>query len=187
MAATIANVYAAMPKASGAVLRAPLGTAGPTSATDALDNAFVDCGFVGEEGFTESNTRETEKKKAFGGSTVKVLQTDYTATVKFAFLESTNADVLKAVFGDDNVTVDAQTEAITVEKNKKALPHNAWVIDTVDDAVGSIRTFIPNGQITAVEDIIKVHTDTIMYTITMECFEDASGTNIYEYINKSAG
>ncbi|WP_282778312.1 MULTISPECIES: hypothetical protein [unclassified Nocardia] len=186
MASTVNNVYAAMPKATGAVLRAPLATAGPTSATDALDAAFVDCGYIGEEGFTESNTRETEKKKAFGGSTVKVLQTDYTATLKFAFLESTNADVLKAVFGDDNVTVDGTTGAITVEKNKKALPHNSWVIDTVDDAVGSIRTYIPDGQITAVEDIVKVHTDAIMYTVTMECFEDASGNNIYEFINKTA-
>ncbi|MFG1790365.1 hypothetical protein [Nocardia sp. NPDC049149] len=186
MASTVNNVYAAMPKSSGAVFRAPMGTAGPATAIDALNAAFIDCGYIGEDGFTESNTRETEKKKAFGGSTVKVLQTDYTATLKFAFLESTSADVLKAVFGDNNVTVDAAKGDITVKKNKKALPHNAWVIDTIDDAVGAIRTFIPNGQITAVEDIVKVHSDVIMYTVTMECFEDANGNNIYEYIHKNA-
>lgn len=175
-----------MPKASGAVLRAPLGTPGPSGATDLPNSAFVDCGYVGEGGFTESNTRENEKKKSFGGSTVKVLQKNYTATVKFAFLESTNADVLKAVFGDTNVVPDAKTGDLTVKKNKKVLPHNAWIIDTVDESVGAIRTFIPNGQITAVDDIIKVHSDVIQYTVTMECFEDSSGNNIYEYIHKNS-
>lgn len=184
MASSVANVYAAMPKATGALRRAPLGTPGPTNATDALNIAFIDLGYIGEDGFTESNSRDTDKKKAFGGATVKILQTDYTATIQFAFLESTNADVLKAVFGDANVTVVG--DDITVKKNKQVLPHVAWVLDTLDDAVGSIRTYIPDGQITSVDDIQKVHTDTIAYTVTIECFEDSTGNNIYEYIAKNA-
>lgn len=184
MASSTANVFAAMPASTGALRYAPVGSTLPTTATAALDPAFVDLGYIGEEGFTQAEARDTEKKKAFGGSTVKVLQTDYTATVQFAFLESTNADVLKAIYGPENVT-EVGGE-IVVKKNKKQSPHAAWVIDVIDGE-GSIRTVIPDGQITEVDDITKVHTDTIMYTVTVECFEDANGDNILEYINPGLG
>ena len=185
MANTIGNVFAAMPRVTGALLRGPLGTTLPTSArTDiATITALEDMGFIGEEGFTQSESRDTDKKKAFGGAVVKVLQTDYSATIKFAFLESINAEVLRAIYGEDNVSVGTPGDPneIVVKKNKTQSPHAAWVID-VYDGLALIRTVVPDGQITSVEDIVKVHTDTIMYTVTMECFEDVNGDNILEYI-----
>lgn len=184
MASTTANVFAAMPASTGALRYAPLGSTLPETATEALDVAFVDLGYIGEDGFTQAEARDTEKKKAFGGSTVKVLQTDYTATVQFAFLESTNADVLKAIYGEENVTVVG--DEVQVKKNKKQSPRASWVIDVIDGE-GSIRTVVPIGQITEVDDITKVHTDTIMYTVTVECFEDENGDNILEYINPGLG
>lgn len=174
MASTVANVYAAAPDVAGALRRAPLGTDGPESAVDTLDPAFVDLGYIGEDGFTESNTRDTTKKKAFGGATVKILQTDYASTVTFTFLESLNADVLRAVFGEDNVTVTPATAStgtqVTVDKNKKTLPHASWVIDTIDGDA-RYRSYIPDGQITSIGDITVVHTDTIAYQVTIEAFE----------------
>jgi hypothetical protein len=183
MANTIGNVFAAMPKATGALLRAPLGSDLPESARAVIPVEFKDLGFIGEEGFTQSEARDTDKKKAFGGTVVKVLQTDYSVTLQFAFLESINADVLKAIYGEANVTVgtDDDDEEIVVRKNKSQSPHAAWVIDVFDgDAL--IRTTIADGQITEVDDIVKVHTDTIMYTVTLECFEDGNGDNLLEYI-----
>lgn len=174
MASTVANVFAAMPDVAGALRYAPLGTAEPVSATDALDVSFVDLGYIGEEGFTESNTRDTTKKKAFGGATVKILQTDYASTITFTFLESLNADVLKAVFGPDNVTVTPATTTagtqVIVDKNKATLPHASWVIDTIDGAA-RYRSYVPDGQITSIGDITVVHTDTIAYQVTIEAFE----------------
>ena len=185
MANTIANVFAAMPKATGALLRGVLGSPLPTSARQDITaiTTLIDLGFIGEEGFTQSESRDTDKKKAFGGSVVKVLQTDYSATIQFAFLESINANVLKAIYGEENVSIGTALDAdeIVVRKNKKQSPHASWVID-VFDGNALIRTVIGDGQITNVEDIVKVHTDTIMYTVTMECFEDTNGDNIVEYI-----
>jgi hypothetical protein len=186
MASTASNVYAAMPSVTGALRRAPLGTAAPTDATTVLPVAWVDLGYIGEDGFTESNQRDTTKKKAFGGSVVKILQTDYSSSVKFKFLESTNAEVLKAIFGEDNVTVTAATPTsgtlVTVKKNKKVLPHSSWCIDTVDgDAVR--RNYIPDGQIVSVGDVKVVHTDVIEYDVEVEAFENAQGDNIIEFID----
>ena len=58
------------PKTGGAVVRAPLGTALPTSATAALDEAFVSMGYISEDGVTNENTRESEEIKDWGGNTV---------------------------------------------------------------------------------------------------------------------
>jgi hypothetical protein len=189
MASSVDNVYAAMPKATGALRWAPLGTTLPTDAITALDGAFVDLGYIGEDGFTESNSRDVTKKKAFGGSTVKILQTDYTATVSFTFLESINANVLKAVFGEDNVTVTPAAGAagnqVKVSKNKATLPHKCWVIDTIDGDM-SYRSVIADGQVMTIGDITVTHTDTIMYTVTIEAFEVNGTDNIVTYTDDGA-
>lgn len=181
MASSVANVYAAMPRATGTLLRAPLGTPGPANAIAELSSAWVDLGYIGEDGYTMSESRDTDKKKAFGGNVVKILQTDYSLTIQFSFLESINADVLRAVYGDDNVTV--RGPSIRVRHNKAPLPHASWVIDTLDSAVGLRRIWIPDGQITTVDDVQIVHTETIAYKVTVECFEDADGTPLYEWVH----
>ncbi|CKH13872.1 hypothetical protein PXH78_26960 [Mycolicibacterium smegmatis] len=186
MASDNKNVYAAEPLATGSCLVAPLGTEGPTSATEELDPAFVDLGHVGEDGFTETAERSVDKKKNFGGKTVKILQTDYTHTFSFTLLESLNADVLKAIYGEDNVTVTAANAMhgvqIEVKKNSRKLPHMSWVIDTTDSELNAFyRNYIPDGQIISVGDVTIVHTDTIMYEVELEAFEDASGNHVYTY------
>lgn len=183
MASENANVFAAMPKATGALLRAPLGTALPTTAWATPNVAFVDQGYIGEDGFTQSEKRDTSKKKAFGGTVVKILQTDYSVTLQFTFLESANAEVLKSIYGEDNVTVDADDQ-ITVKKNKNVPPHASWIIDVFDgDRLN--RTVVPDGQITEIGDIQKVHSDTIAYKVTVECFEDDNGDNLLEYFTET--
>jgi hypothetical protein len=181
-----ANVYAAEPLATGSALVAPLGTPGPTSASSALNVAFVDLGHVGEDGFTETTDRSVDKKKNFGGKTVKILQTDYTHTFSFVLLESLNADVLKAIYGEDNVVITAANgvhgKQIAIKKNAKKLPHMSWVIDTTDSELDAFyRNYIPDGQITSVGDVTIVHTDTIQYEVTLEAFADASGNHVYTY------
>jgi hypothetical protein len=184
MASTVANVLTAEPAVSGALRRAPLGTPCPTDALAVPNVAFKDLGYVGEEGFIESNKRTTTKKKAFGGSIVKVLQTDYSATIKVTLMESINADVLKAVFGDENVTVIAANSEhgtqIKVDKNRAPLPHACWLIDTIDGDA-TMRDVIQDGQPTDVGDIKIVNTDTIMYELTIECFEVEGSQNILTY------
>jgi hypothetical protein len=186
MASDVKNVYAAEPLATGSCLVAPLGTPGPTSATDPLDAAFVDLGHIGEDGFTETQERSVDKKKNFGGATVKILQTDYVHTFKFVLLESLNADVLKAVYGEANVTITAANGThgtqVEVHKNPRKLPKLTWVIDTTDSELDAFyRNFIPVGQIITVSDVVIVHTDTIEYEVELEAFADDTGNHVYTY------
>src|SRR5262245_50302702 len=187
------NVYAAEPMATGTVFAAPLGTSAPTkteftSGDFTLDAAFLDLGHIGEDGYTENLERNIEKKRNFGGKVVKVLQTEFTATYEFVLLETLSANVLKAVYGDNNVTVTAATTTsgaiIEVKKNSRKLPHLMWVIDTTDTELeANYRNFIPDAQITNLGEVKIVHTDTIEYTVTLEAFDDATGNNIYTWIN----
>lgn len=178
MAQTASNVFNAMPLVTGPALWAPLTTASPTNETTALNVAYKALGYVGEDGITESNGRDTNKIKAFGGDTVKIVQTDHTLTYKLTLLESLNAEVLKAVYGEANVTVTAATastgEKIQVNKNSSTLPHKSWVFDVIDGAA-KVRLYIPDGQITSTGDVTLVHTGVVSYDIEIECFADAQG------------
>ena len=186
MAEEVGNVYAAEPSAAGAVFVAPLGTPLPTSVDAPLDPAFAGLGYVGEDGITENAERSTEEKKDMGGRTVKVLQTDYSHTFTFVLLESLNADVLKAIYGPDNVTVIPANALhgtqIKVRKTSKKLPHQAWVFDTIDSELGArYRNCIADGQIVSVGEIKLAANDTIEYEVELKVFEDANGDYVTTY------
>lgn len=187
MANTAANVLAGKPLATGGVLVAPLGSTLPTDAETALDAAFKSAGYIGEEGLTETTERSTEKVKAWGGDTVKVLQTDFSATYAFTFLESLNSDVLKTVYGDDNVVTTAATSSSgtlhAVKINSDTLPHKTFVFE-VKDGDARIRIAVPDGQITEVGEVTYSDGEVIGYQVTVEAFRDPTlGANAIKYLD----
>ena len=181
---SVANVAVGKPKATGGAFRAPLGTALPVDSTTALNAAFKGLGYVGEEGVEFNPARSTDKKKAWGGDIVKVLQTEYSETWTFTLIEYRNAEVQKAVFGDDNVTV---TTATATTGTKLAIKHNGDVLRNEEyvfemfEADGTTRVVLPNAQITEVGAVSYVDAEVIAYPVTVEAFEDAAGNNSYEY------
>ncbi len=179
------NIWAATIPADGAaVYAAPLGTTLPTNATAALNNAFVDLGWVSEDGVTNTISRETTKHKAWGGETVKVTQDNYTETVQLTLLES-SAEVLGVVYGSDNVTESGST--ITVEHSRLMLEHQSFVIDFIDgDRAG--RIVIRDGQVTELGDVMYVHKDLTRYEITIDVFKPENADNaVVTYFDYSAG
>ena len=180
----VLNVYAAEPLATGGLYVSPLGTPKPSSITTALDDPWIGLGHVGEDGVTETQDRTIDKKKNWGGATVKILQTDYVHTFKFVLLESLNAEVLKVVYGENNVTITAATSGhgnqIEVTKNPRKLPKLTWCVDSTDSELDAFyRNYVPIGQVMTVGDVKIVHTDTIEYSLEMEAFPDASGQHVY--------
>lgn len=185
MANSAAKVVAGVPLATGGILIGALTAAEPSTAVSAL-TGFTAAGYIGEDGVTETNERSTDRIRAWGGDTVKVVQTEHNVTYEFTFLETLNADVLKAVYGTTNVTTTAATVSSgtlhEVAINASTLPHQSYVFE-IKDGLAKVRIYIPDGQITEVGDITYSDSEVIGYQVTVECFPDELGNKAYKFLD----
>ena len=185
MATTATNVTVGKPKVGGAVHWAPLGTTLPTSATAALNGAFVDLGYVSEDGLTNNNSPESDTVKAWGGDTVLTLQTDRPDTFALTLLEAMNEDVLKTIYGSTNVTADAYGN-LTVQATAGEMPSGAWVFDMILKGGRAKRIVVPNGTISELGEITYKDDEAVGYNITITDVPDSTGVYHYEYITAEA-
>lgn len=181
------RVVAGKPLATGGILAGPTSTIGPTDAAAALNVGFLALGYVGEDGLTETTDRSTDKVRAWGGDTVKVLQTDFSVTYAFTLLQATDTDVLKAVYGASNVTTTAATTTAgtlnSVKLNAATLPRQSFVFE-VRDGNAKIRIYVPQGQITEVGDVVYNDSEVVGYAVTVEAFRDATlNANAVKFID----
>lgn len=175
------NVTVGKPKTTGAVYCAPLGTTLPTSATEALNAAFDCMGYVSEDGVTNNNSPESDSVKAWGGDTVLVLQTDRPDTFQLSLLEAMNDDVLTAIYGAGNVTVDGSGN-ISVKATADAMVGMSWVIDIVLKGGRGKRIVIPDATISEIGDIVYKDDEAVAYPLTLTNVPDSNGVYHYEYI-----
>lgn len=181
---TVTNVTAGKPAAGGAIYRAPLGTPLPTDATTALDAAFVSLGFCSDDGLTNSNSPETDNVKAWGGKNVLALQTDKPDTFQFKLIEVLNPNVLKAIYGDDNVTGQLST-GITVKANADEPEEACWVVEMVMRDGAVTRKVLPDAKVTELGDIVYKDDEVTGYEVTLLAMPDATGQTHYEYTIRS--
>lgn len=166
-------ILTSKPLATGGVLVADKGTALPTDATTALLAGFRALGYVSEDGLTQAIDRSTDKIRAWGGDTVKVVQSEFAVTYSFTLLQSADEDVLKTVYGADNVTVTDGDIAIKI--NGETLPKQVFAFE-MKDGDNKVRIVVPDGQVTEVGEVTFVDEGVISYECTVEAFKD-SATN----------
>lgn len=181
------NVTTAKPKIGGAVYTAKLGTTLPTDAITELDeNLFKSLGYISEEGLTNNNTPESDDIKAWGGATVANVQTGKEDTFTFTLIEALNINVLKQIYGDDNVTGDLEN-GIKIKANSKEHEEHVLVVDMVLKGGIFKRVVIPIAKVSEVGEVAYVDNEPIGYPTTIKAIEDNDGNTHIEYIQKPNG
>jgi hypothetical protein len=170
---------------TGPILSAPRGTALPTSLTDTLDPEFGDSGYISEDGLTLTPERSTEVVRDWSGAVVRELLTEFATKLAWAHLE-TNEASLKNYLGDDNVTVTAATETegkrITALLRGTEMPRKSWVFKIKDGETKALIV-VPDGQVSETGEVAFVKSSALTWPVTMATYPDASGVNVYIYLD----
>lgn len=182
MAQTASYTSAAKPRATGSIYRAPITATAPTSADSTLDPSVFTClGYVSEDGVTNSNSRESEALKAWGGDTVLTIQTDYTDTFNFSLIEVLNKDVLGTIYGENKVSGSDLATGISVAASSQEPTQYMWVIDMIMNNDVLNRIVIPLGKISEVGDTTYSSEELVAYDVTVTAVPDSNGNTHYEY------
>lgn len=179
-----ANVTAGKPRISGAVMYAELSSNPtiPTATSSEVPTGFTSLGYVSEDGVTNNNSASSTQVKAWGGDIVMSMQTEKPDTFKFTLLEAENIDVLKVVYGEDNVTGETLASGLTIKANNTQQTAKAFVIDVIMTGNTLKRIVVPNSIISEVGEVTYKDDEAVAYEITLQAMPDAQGNTHYEYL-----
>ena len=181
----ITNVSAGKPAIGGAVYVAPVGTSMPTNASSTLGAAFTGLGYISDDGLTNEHSPESDVVKAWGGDVVLTVNEGTEDKFTFKLIEILDVNVLKFVFGDNNVTGTLAT-GITLKVNGSIPETKSLVVDMVLRDKALKRIVIPNAQISEVAEVEYTDSDAVGYEVTVMALPDDNGTTHTEYILRTA-
>lgn len=175
-----ANVSVGKGVVGGYMFTAPVGTPLPTDHTSALDAAFVNVGFLSDEGITASVDASTDTFNDLNGDQVAVAVSSRERTLGVQFIE-VNEVSLKENFGQDNVAVDASGNITVVHKNTD-MEHRSLVMELVLRDGRPWRRVVPDAQVTEWDDTTIVSSELFMMPVTYSLAPDTTGAYVYDYI-----
>jgi hypothetical protein len=170
-------------------MRAPLGTALPTTSYAAIDGAagkFKDLGFANDAGLRQREERTGTDVFVWGGDLVGTLQERYSRTMTFTLMQFMNTDVLATAYGINNVSVIPATaengKEIAVKLNPTLLDTVSWIFDGFYQE-NLVRIVIPIGRVTAIGDVDLTHKTYTTIENTLKAYPDSAGNHGYMYLN----
>ena len=178
------NVDVGRPKVGGYAFRGPLGTPLPQDSTKELNAALLNMGYVSNAGLKINYERSTTDHKDWNGDTVETTQDEYGETNTVEFIESLRGDLLKALFGVENVEIVPPNKdldgSVSVTHNAQELENGSWVFNMASRKSRK-RVVIPNGRVTGIGEVSFVANDLIRYSATIKSYPDDKGNCSYEY------
>lgn len=166
---------------TGAITHGPLVKTIPTD-IDACGKAtasFGKAGYVSNDGLQLSQDYSTNDVQDWNGSTVRKLLESFTGEIAFTLMQAFSYEDACLAFGAENVertAADAQHgERIHIHVGAHLAVPESYCFNMKDgDARMSI--LVPNGQVTAMDEIDFVANDAVKLPVTVSCYDDGTGT-----------
>ncbi len=168
--------------ATGAIRRAPLGTAAPTDGKTALPSPWTGGGYVDDSGLSLSANVSTADIKEWGGNLVRRVVEEFTGEITFTYLEFADVESLKQQYGDGYVSVNEAKDSVKVSLGAHLGDIQSWCID-MKDGDNAIRVYVPKGQVTSNGDISFVSNNAVKSQSTLTCYDDGTGNSAYLFID----
>lgn len=152
--------------ANGSVHVAPTGTTLPTDADEVLDDAFVDLGYVNENGVALADTKTVEPIPVWQAFyPVRRIVTDRDFTATFA-LAQWNKDTVKLAFGGGDVTSPGAGQYKYTPPDPEDRDERALVVEW-QDGTKNYRLVVPVCEITDAVNTNVVRTDNAELPVTL--------------------
>lgn len=187
MANDSGNVFSGKPNAIGGVSVNPATNVNlPTDATTALNVAYKQTGYILSDGVAKDEKRTFKTTKDWSGLIIKSSQTEFTATIKFKWVEYLNAEAAKHIYGTSAVTITAPTltkgNLLAINVKGTEPPHRGWVFDMID-GIASGRIVVGDGQITDVNTATFNADGAAVRDVTVTCYPDVNGNLFQEFFD----
>ncbi len=151
---------------AGHVYVAPMATAIPTDLSP-LPGAWIDLGYVTEDGVGFTFGREVEDLNAWQGDKIRTLSTKEPASTTFALMQ-TNETVLEVAFAGGSVTESAgDPKVYTFTPPKSGTNTERALVIEFEDGSIVYRYCIPRTQIEGSVEFTLTRTGALTYPLTM--------------------
>lgn len=180
----VQNVALGKPKIGGAIFRAPLGTTLPTNASTALPAAFIEQGYVSDEGVARAISRSYSALKAWGGDEVANSKTEETIRLTFALIEASNVETLTSKYGAAAVT--EADDLITIDYKGEETEPSVWVVDM--EYNGKLRRLVFGNAKDTTEDFTQTFADEDLIEVPFELsvMKDGNGSFFKDFIEAAS-
>ncbi|GGV54211.1 hypothetical protein [Streptomyces spectabilis] len=177
------NANAVRVAITGAAYVAPPKSKLPTDSTSGWDAAFVDIGWISDDGITEANSTDASEIKGWqGGQTVRKVISSSEMTFQFTAIE-TNKTVLELYHKGSKVATASGKSVLAI---KAPGPDRRSFGFDVIDGNSHIRIVVPDGEVTETGDITYKGDEAIAYELTITAYPGADGTVAYKYSDDPA-
>lgn len=172
MTLTADNVRIAL---TGAIYAAPVGTDVPDAIDATLDSAFVDLGYLSDDGATLTPSIDASEIVAWQNEDVVRRTIKRTHEIKCTAIE-TSVPVLELAYAASAETSGTGHKFQAGSADGK----RAIVIDAVDGEAGFVRHVAPIAQLTDIGDLVYKNGDPVGYELTLAVYK-LGGIDVVSY------
>jgi hypothetical protein len=158
----------------------PTGSTAPTGATADPAAAFLDAGWITQDGLSVKVSESSTEIPAFGTfAPVRTITTKSSQTFDLSFLESNPVSLAvyhrKPLTG---LTAIAETGAVNFATGQSGSEDYAAIFDMVDGD-NFLRAYAPKVEVTDRGDIAIKGGEAVVYPVTLTAYPDLAGNSIY--------